>query len=288
MQPMWLCIFSGRQFEETFENTQWRKVKQMQPMWLYIFSGRQFEDTFESAQRRKVKQMQPMWLCIHSSKQFEDSFEISQKNQCNQCDFASSLGRLKLIWQGVMACDVLSVAMFIYFYPIFRGFRVKRKKDKVKLARNQSSEASSSSIFLEHCHLPRVRGDIPKYSQGVKHFFFEDCPIPSPEVNIIFSCDLCPPWNKHSFSVSCLPALKLFSLSLFDSWMEKTTMSSPVVKPKGPESFLCIAQFRADINCKVSNNPCKIISDKVVKPERKYESKQVWELQKVVLVSEKY
>ena len=29
---MWFCIYSGRRFEETFENAQWRKVKQMQPM----------------------------------------------------------------------------------------------------------------------------------------------------------------------------------------------------------------------------------------------------------------
>ena len=29
MQPLWFCIQSGRQFEETFLKTQWRKVKQM-------------------------------------------------------------------------------------------------------------------------------------------------------------------------------------------------------------------------------------------------------------------
>ena len=35
MQSMWLCIFSNRQFEDSFENAQWRKVQQMQPMhWL--------------------------------------------------------------------------------------------------------------------------------------------------------------------------------------------------------------------------------------------------------------
>ena len=27
MQPMRLCLFSGRRFEETFENAQWRKDK---------------------------------------------------------------------------------------------------------------------------------------------------------------------------------------------------------------------------------------------------------------------
>ena len=26
------CLFSGRQFEDTFEKAQWRKVKEMQPM----------------------------------------------------------------------------------------------------------------------------------------------------------------------------------------------------------------------------------------------------------------
>ena len=32
MQSVWLCIFSRRHFEKTFENAQWRKVKQMQPV----------------------------------------------------------------------------------------------------------------------------------------------------------------------------------------------------------------------------------------------------------------
>ena len=41
MQPMWLCIISGEQFEETFKNTQWRKVKQMQPVRLCILSNKQ-------------------------------------------------------------------------------------------------------------------------------------------------------------------------------------------------------------------------------------------------------
>ena len=58
---MRLCLFSGRRFEETFDNSQWRKVKQMQQMRLCLFSGRRFEETFENSQRRKVKQMQRMW-----------------------------------------------------------------------------------------------------------------------------------------------------------------------------------------------------------------------------------
>ena len=45
------CDFiSSQEFEDTFENTQWRKVKQMQHVWLSIYSGRQFENAFESSQ----------------------------------------------------------------------------------------------------------------------------------------------------------------------------------------------------------------------------------------------
>ena len=60
MQSVRLCLLQGKQFEETFENTQWEKVKQMQLMRLCIFSDRQFEDTFENAQWGKVIQMQPI------------------------------------------------------------------------------------------------------------------------------------------------------------------------------------------------------------------------------------
>ena len=40
MQPMRLCICTGRQFEDTFEDSLWRKSGQMQPMPLCICSGR--------------------------------------------------------------------------------------------------------------------------------------------------------------------------------------------------------------------------------------------------------
>ena len=49
-----------KQFRETFENAQWRKVIHMQPMRLCILTGRPFEDSFENPQWRKVKQMQPI------------------------------------------------------------------------------------------------------------------------------------------------------------------------------------------------------------------------------------
>jgi len=50
MQPVKICLFWSKQLEETFEDTQWRKVKQMQPMWLCIFSGSQFEGPSKETQ----------------------------------------------------------------------------------------------------------------------------------------------------------------------------------------------------------------------------------------------
>ena len=84
MQPMWLWLFSCIHFEDTFENAQWRKVKQMQPMWLCLFSGRRFEETYENSQWRKVKPMQTMWLCLFSGTTFEETFENTQWRKVKQ------------------------------------------------------------------------------------------------------------------------------------------------------------------------------------------------------------
>ena len=78
MQRMWLYLYSGKQFEEAFENTQWRKIKQMQSVWFCNPSGRKSEGSFENTQWRKAKQMQPVWLCILWCRQFEETFENTQ------------------------------------------------------------------------------------------------------------------------------------------------------------------------------------------------------------------
>ena len=81
MQPVRLCILWCKHFEETYENTQWREVKQMHPMWLCILWGRQFEDTFKNAQWRKTKQMQPMQLCILWGRQIKETLENTQQRE---------------------------------------------------------------------------------------------------------------------------------------------------------------------------------------------------------------
>ena len=84
MQPMLLCLFSGRRSEKTFENAQGEKIKQIQPMWFCIVLCKRFEDTFENTQWGKVEQMQLMWLCIHSFKRFEETFENAQWRKMKQ------------------------------------------------------------------------------------------------------------------------------------------------------------------------------------------------------------
>ena len=90
MQPMWLCLFSCIQFEETYENAHQRKVIQMQPMWPCFFSYKQFEGTNENPNWRKIKQMQPMWQCLLWSNLFEEkkkhlkTHSGERSNKCNQ------------------------------------------------------------------------------------------------------------------------------------------------------------------------------------------------------------
>ena len=91
---MCLCNCLCQRFEETFDNAQWGKVKQMQPVWLCILSSKRFEDTFENPQWRKSKQMQP--VCDFASIQAGDlrthlkMHSGEKSNKCNQCDFTCS------------------------------------------------------------------------------------------------------------------------------------------------------------------------------------------------------
>ena len=78
MRPVRICMLWSKCFEDTFENTQCKKVKQMQPVWVCILSDRRFEETYENTQWREVKQMHPMWLCILWGRQFEDTFKNAQ------------------------------------------------------------------------------------------------------------------------------------------------------------------------------------------------------------------
>ena len=99
MQPMWLCLFSRRRFEEPYDNSQWRKVTQMQPVWFYIISGMRFEETFENPQWRKVAYMQPVWLCILPGRQFEETFVNTQWRKIKQMKPLSHCTHLWDIWK---------------------------------------------------------------------------------------------------------------------------------------------------------------------------------------------
>ena len=82
MQPVWLCIFSGR----PFANAPWGKA-------------RRFEDSFEKSlnkcNQRNFASYRVDHLQMHSGE---------KSNKCNQCDFASSIWGEKLYkkWRKVI------------------------------------------------------------------------------------------------------------------------------------------------------------------------------------------
>ena len=78
MQPMWFYIVLCKSFDNTYENPQCPKGKEMQPMWLCNLTWRRFKETFENTQWRKTKQVQPLWLCILSCRGFEKTFDNAQ------------------------------------------------------------------------------------------------------------------------------------------------------------------------------------------------------------------
>ena len=73
----------------------WRKAKQMQPMWLCIFSGKQFEETFDKAQWRK-SQTNATNACDYASSDASNlrahlkTHSGEKPSKCNQCDYVSS------------------------------------------------------------------------------------------------------------------------------------------------------------------------------------------------------
>ena len=90
MQPMRVCICTGRQFEETYENSLWRKIIQMQPMQLRICSGRHFEETFGTHRGEKPYKCNQ---CVYASAR-AGSLKTHLKThsgeiQCTLCDYAS-------------------------------------------------------------------------------------------------------------------------------------------------------------------------------------------------------
>ena len=136
---MCLCILTDSQFE----NTQKRKLQQMQSMWLCILTGRTFEEKFENTEQTSATTLsnlssrQKRWnnLNIPTCRRFEDMFEITQSNKPIWL-----LIHRSLIWKRtVEKCD----------YSSFQAFSLrthfKRQSGEMAYKCNQCDYVSSQA-----------------------------------------------------------------------------------------------------------------------------------------------
>ena len=156
---MWLCILMS--FEDTFENAQWGKVKQMQAMWLSILSGRPFEEPHENAQWRKVKQMQPMCLCIFSGRQFKDTHAIQKSRKIPVFYFQKYRYRY-----------LCPISVYRYFPVYRRGLLMTHQLS------SKSNELSNISVirsfeikFSSPCESHHVVKILINFSEGEKYSY---------------------------------------------------------------------------------------------------------------------
>ena len=78
MQSMWLCIFSYRPFQETYENTKRRKVKQIQPIRQCTMG--KFKNGVKSSQ---LWQIISLWILAQNLPNLAQSCLNSPKTQIN-------------------------------------------------------------------------------------------------------------------------------------------------------------------------------------------------------------
>ena len=137
---MWLCICSERRFEDPFENTQWRKGKQMQSVRLWIISAKQFEETFENTLWkklnkcyqcnhaiyqeghlwRKVKPIQPVWiyLLVRWGHIWKYTQEIRQTNATDVILHSLDQAISGQIWKWVVNTFKRSTLIYLWYIRI--------------------------------------------------------------------------------------------------------------------------------------------------------------------------
>ena len=113
---MWLCILTDKQFEETYENAQWIKARQMQAMWLCILPSnilrirlKTHNATNDIGNVTMPFPFTEMYynLCDFASSRANNlrthlkTHTGEKSNKCNQCDNV-----MQAIWGYIWKCTV--------------------------------------------------------------------------------------------------------------------------------------------------------------------------------------
>ena len=104
MQPVCLWILWGRQFEDTDENTQWKKSNKCNQCEYACSDPSGLKTYLKTCTKENSKQIQPMWLCIYQADHLRRHLKTHSRemsNKCKQCSYAlSKAGNLRSHLKG--------------------------------------------------------------------------------------------------------------------------------------------------------------------------------------------
>ena len=156
MQPMWLCFLWGKQFEDTFEDTQWRKVKQMhhstRAIWRDIWKRTVEKSQTNATNVTMLPLRQAIWRHI-----WRHTAEKSQTDVTSVTIHLSMKALWRYIWKCIVEKSQTNATSVTMQYASSYGHVLRRhlkthseeKSNKCNQCDFVSSRSDSLAVYLK-------------------------------------------------------------------------------------------------------------------------------------------
>ena len=126
MQPMQICLFSGRKFEDTFENAPWGKVKKCnQCDFASSHAGdlRRHLTKHSGEKYKKCNQCNYVSCYANDLRRHLQRHSGEKSNKCIQCGFASSYSNFKDTVENAQWGKVKQMQPMWFCFLLFKRFK---------------------------------------------------------------------------------------------------------------------------------------------------------------------